>query len=60
MEGGWRSVVAGIIGVLAVLLLLVSAIAVWARVTLFDSDKIAALAGDALAEPEVTRRSPTG
>jgi hypothetical protein len=45
--------VAGIVGVLAVLLLLVSAIAVWARVTLFDSDKIAALAGDALAEPEV-------
>ena len=44
---------AGIVGVLAVLLLLVSAIAVWARVTLFDSDKIAALAGDALAEPEV-------
>jgi hypothetical protein len=39
--------------VFAVLLLLVSAIAVWARVTLFDSDKIAALAGDALAEPEV-------
>jgi hypothetical protein len=51
--GRWRSVVAGIVGVLAVLLLLVSAIAVWARVTLFDSDKIAALAGDALAEPEV-------
>ncbi len=54
-RGGWlRSVAAGIVGVLAVLLLLVSAIAVWARVTLFDSDKIAALAGDALAEPEVT------
>jgi hypothetical protein len=54
-RGGWlRSVAAGVVGVLAVLLLLVSAIAVWARVTLFDSDKVAALAGDALAEPEVT------
>jgi hypothetical protein len=54
-RGGWlRGVAAGVVGVLAVVLLLVSAIAVWARVTLFDSDKIAALAGDALAEPEVT------
>ncbi len=49
-----RSVAAGILGVLAVVLLLISAIAVWARVTLFDSDRVAALAGDALAEPEVT------
>jgi hypothetical protein len=49
-----RSIAAGILGVLAVFLLLLSAIAVWARATLFDSDKVAALAGDALAEPEVT------
>jgi hypothetical protein len=52
-EGRLRSIAAGVVGVLAVLLLLVSAIAVWARATVFDSDKVAALVGDALAEPEV-------
>jgi hypothetical protein len=53
--GRVRSVAAGIIGVLAVILLLVSAIAVWARVTVFDSDRVAAIVGDALAEPEVSQ-----
>lgn len=53
-EGRLRSVAAGVVGVLAVVLLLLSAIAVWARVTLFDSDKVASLAGDALAEPAVS------
>jgi hypothetical protein len=53
--GRLRSVAAGIIGVLAVILLLVSAIAVWARATLFDSDRVAAIAGDALAQPEVSQ-----
>jgi hypothetical protein len=52
--GRLRSVAAGVVGVLAVLLLLLTAIAVWARVTVFDSDKVAALAGDALEEPAVS------
>jgi hypothetical protein len=38
---------------LAVVCLLASTIAVWARVTLFDSDKVASIAADALAEPDV-------
>jgi hypothetical protein len=41
--------------VLAVVLLLVSAIAVWARATVFDSDRVAGIVGDALAEPEVSQ-----
>jgi hypothetical protein len=39
--------------VLAVACLLASTLAVWARVTLFDSDEVASIVGDALAEPEV-------
>ncbi len=50
-----RGVGAAICGVLAVVLLLVSAIAVWARVTVFDSDRVAGIVGDALAEPEVSQ-----
>jgi hypothetical protein len=46
-------VAAGIVGVLAIVCLLASTIAVWARVTLFDSDDVASVVGDALAEPEV-------
>jgi hypothetical protein len=53
--GRVRSVAAGILGVLAVVLLLLSAIAVWARVTVFDSDRVASIVGDALAEPEVSQ-----
>jgi hypothetical protein len=53
MTGRWRSVVAGILGVLAVIGVLASAVAVWARGTLFDSDRVAAVVGDALVEPEV-------
>jgi hypothetical protein len=48
-------VAAVIAGVLAVVLLLVTAVAVWARVTLFDSDRVATMAGDALAQPEVAQ-----
>jgi hypothetical protein len=45
--------VAGIVGVLAVVCLLATTIAVWARVTLFNSDKVASIVGDALAQPDV-------
>jgi len=48
-------VAAVIAGVLAVVLLLVTAVAVWARVTLFDGDRVATMAGDALAQPEVAQ-----
>jgi hypothetical protein len=46
-------VAAAIVGVLAIVCLLASAIAVWARVTVFNSDKVANVVGDALAEPAV-------
>ena len=53
-EGGrGRSIASGIVGVLAVVCLLATTVAVWARVTLFDSDKVASIAGDALAQPDV-------
>ncbi|MET0459957.1 MAG: hypothetical protein ABW195_11975, partial [Ilumatobacteraceae bacterium] len=54
-QGGGRArgVVAGVLGVLAIFVLTVTAIAVWAGTTLFDSEKVAEIAGDALAEPEV-------
>ena len=44
---------AGFVGVLAVVLLLATTVALWARATLFDSDKVASIVGDALAQPEV-------
>ena len=49
-----RSAAAGILGVLAIVGVLASLVAVWARVTLFDSDRVAATVGDALAEPAVS------
>jgi hypothetical protein len=51
--GRGRSIAAGIFGVLAVICLLATTIAVWARITLFDSDRVASIAGDALAQPDV-------
>src|SRR5918993_1100722 len=51
-----RTVVASILGVLAVLLLVVTLIAVWARVTVFRSNVVASLVGDGLDEPEVQTR----
>jgi hypothetical protein len=48
-----RGVAAGVLGVLAIVVLTVTAIAVWAGTTLFDSEKVADIAGDALAQPEV-------
>jgi hypothetical protein len=50
-----RTVTAAVCGVLAVVLLFLSAIAVWARVTVFDSDRVATIVGNALAEPEVSQ-----
>jgi hypothetical protein len=51
--GRGRSIAAGVVGVLAVVCLLATTIAVWARVTLFNSDKVASIVGDALAQPDV-------
>jgi hypothetical protein len=51
--GRGRSVAAGFVGVLAIIFLLATTVALWARATLFDSDKFASVVGDALAEPEV-------
>jgi hypothetical protein len=53
-RGQLRGVAAGVLGVLAVVLLLLSAIAVWARRTVFDSAKVADLVTDAVNEPEVS------
>jgi hypothetical protein len=52
-SGRARSVIASILGVLAVLLLVVTLVAVWARVTVLRSDKVAELVGDAIEEPDV-------
>ncbi len=45
---------AWILGVLAVLGIVASSLAVWARSTVFDSDNVAGTVGDALAEPAVS------
>jgi hypothetical protein len=52
-RGQLRGVAAGVLGVLAVVLLLVSAIAVWAQRTVFDSAKVADLVTEAVDQPEV-------
>ena len=51
--GRGRSVVAGVLGVLAVLLLVVSSIAVWAQAIAFDSAEVSGIVGEALDEPAV-------
>lgn len=48
-----RTVLAVLAGLLAVIGLLVSVVAVWARNTVFDSSKVAGAVGLALEEPEV-------
>ncbi len=48
-----RTVVAAVLGVLAVISLVLSVVSVWARNTVTNSDRVANLAGDALAEPDV-------
>lgn len=49
-----RSIVAGFIGVLAVVGVMAGTFALWARAVLFDSDKVAVLVEEALDQPEVT------
>src|SRR3954454_10621326 len=48
-----RSVSAGVLGVLAVVVLLPATIAMWARATVFDSERIGDAVSGALARPEV-------
>jgi hypothetical protein len=51
--GRWRSIAAGVLGVLAILVLMITTVAVWARATAFNSERVAGIVGDAVAEPEV-------
>ena len=53
-KGRVRGVIAAVLGVLAILVLTVTAVAVWATATVFNSEKVADIVGDALAEPEVS------
>ena len=52
-RGGWRSVVSAICGVLAVVALTLALIGIWARATVFDSDKVGEIVSSALTDPEV-------
>jgi hypothetical protein len=54
MKGKLRSIATVLVGLVAVVGLLTSVIALWARDVLFDSSEVAAAAESALAEPEVT------
>jgi hypothetical protein len=54
MKGKVRSIATVLVGLVAVVGLLTSVIALWARDVLFDSSEVAAAAESALAEPEVT------
>ena len=49
-----RSIASVLVGLVAVVGLLTSVVALWARDVLFDSAEVAAAAESALAEPEVT------
>jgi hypothetical protein len=49
----WRSVLAGICGVLAVVVLTLASVGLWARATVFDSDEVSDVVAVALANPEV-------
>jgi hypothetical protein len=49
-----RGTIAAILGVLAIVSLMAATVAVWARVTVFSSDRVATIVGDAVAEPEVS------
>jgi hypothetical protein len=48
-----RSTTAAVLGILAVLVLTVTIVAVWAKATVLRSERVAALVGDAVAEPDV-------
>jgi hypothetical protein len=52
-SGRLRAIGSVACGVVAILTLVASTVALWARATVFDSSKVATIAGDALAEPEV-------
>jgi hypothetical protein len=52
--GPVRGIAAGVLGVLAIAVLIPTTIAVWAQATVFDSEEVASIVGDALAEPEVS------
>ena len=51
--GRVRGVIAAVLGVLAILVLAITAVGVWAKRTVLDSDKVAGIVGDALDQPEV-------
>src|SRR5919106_6104480 len=51
--GAWRSVVAAICGVLAVVALTLALIGVWANATVFNSGEVGEIVSTALADPEV-------
>ena len=53
-RGRIRGAVAIGLGVLTIVMLIPTTIAVWAQATVFDSEKVASIVGDALAEPEVS------
>ncbi len=52
-RGRVRTVIASVLGVLAVILLIVTVVGVWAKVTILRSEPVANLVGSALAEPDV-------
>ena len=52
--GKVRSVVAIVLGVLTIVALIATTVAVWAGAIVFDSEQVADIVGDALAEPEVS------
>jgi hypothetical protein len=51
--GGWRSVLAAITGVLAVVCLTLALIGIWANATVFDSGRVGDIVSSALDDPEV-------
>jgi hypothetical protein len=54
-----RSITATVLGILAVLVLTVGIGAVWAKVTVLRSDRVAELVNDAIAQPEVQQALAT-
>jgi hypothetical protein len=53
-RAGWvRPTAAAVCGVLAVVLLMLSVVAVWARATIFDSATAASVARNAISDPEI-------
>ena len=53
-SGGWvRPTAAVVCGVLAILCLMLTVVAVWARATIFDSSTAASIARDAISDPEI-------